>query len=360
MKIGFDARLMSVPGGIGRYCRELLLHLTLQNPDDTYIVIVKKIPHDFPARENISWIESPIHWYTWAEQYTLGKLMNRRFDINLWHIPHWNVPVSLNVNFVMTIHDFIFEEFPTHDGSLFGKITFIFNWSVWRMLLIFNLKRAQKIITVSQYVRDEIVRRYPWAASKIEVTLLGVSTLCSDNKSPTPPSPYFLMVGNSYPHKNHALVFKTFAEHPELTAHLYVVTHRDRFSEEAARQTHGDARIHFVFDAPDTELGALYNGCTALIFPSLSEGFGIPPLEAFSFGKHVIAAKTSSLPEILGDLPFWIEPNDTTALYNAIMQALSHSALNDFEHTETRKKHAAKFTWEKTALSTQNIYKKIA
>lgn len=353
MKIGFDARLMSVPGGIGRYCRELLMHLSAQNPMNTYVVLVKKIPEDFPERLNIEWIETPIHWYTIAEQLTLGRLMNRRHDIDLWHIPHWNVPYTLARPFVMTVHDFIFEEYPTHNGTSWGKLRFILNWGVWRMLLIYNLKRAQTVITVSNYVKGEIIQRFPWAARKITTIYNGVSDLTQikHSEKPSAKAPYFLLVGNSYPHKNHALVFKTLAENPDLDARIMIVTHRDRFSESAA--AHRDDRVQFVFDGTDEELATLYADCTALIFPSLSEGFGIPPLEAFMFGKPVIAAKTSCLPEILGELPFWIDPTSTTDLAAAMRTVL----LGDSGSPEARKKLAESFSWKTTALSTQKTYK---
>lgn len=360
MIIGFDARFMSVPGGLGRYCRELLIELTAQNIADTYVIIVKNIPEDFPPRTNIRWVVTPIHWYTITEQFSLGRLMNAQKDVQLWHIPHWNIPITLQKPFVMTFHDFIFEEFPTHNNTMLGMLRFKIKWLFWRAALAINLARARAIMTVSEYVRSQIVERFPHVTSKIRVTLVGLTRLPASH----PPhfavhEPFFLMVGNSYPHKNHALILRMLEIHgTDLAEHFYHLTHRDRFSEELERTIQSknlDGRVHIVFDAPDTTLAWMYEHCEALILPSLSEGFGIPPLEAFSYGKPAIVAKTSSLPEILGDHAYWFDPRDPEQLFTAIQTSKSDSTSASL----SRREHAAKFTWHTAALSTQKIYKSV-
>ncbi len=356
MTLGFDARFMSVPGGLGRYCRELLIEITAQNPSDTFVVIVKTQPHDFPARANIRWIGCAIPWYGIAEQFSLGTLMNAQRDIDLWHIPHWNVPLTLRAPFVMTFHDFIFEDFPTHDHTLKNFLRYKLKWLVWRALLKFNVHRARAIITVSNYVRDQIIARFPLAAKKITVVYPGLSRL----PDPTPPPfdithPFFLLVGNSYPHKNQAILLRLLAAHKfELPEHFYHLTHRDRFSEQLQKDIDAAGfadRIHIVFDASDTTLAWMYAHCRALIFPSFSEGFGIPPLEALSFDAPVIAARTTSLPEILGDHAHWFDPRDSEQLF-VTMQTIAANVMGG-------KNHAAKFTWRDAALSTQKIYKNV-
>lgn len=363
MTIGFDARLMSVPGGIPRYCRELLINMTELSPETQFVVIVKHIPTDFPQRKNIRWVVTDIHWYGWREQIQLGRLMNAECDVDLWHIPHWNVPFTLRRPFIMTFHDFIFEDFPTHDGSLFGRLKYFMRLLVWRMMIRRVLSRARAIITVSAYVQQRIIKRFPHVAEKTTVTHVGLTKLPPAQQPTTPIStPFFLVVGNSYPHKNHRLIFKTILEQPKLSAHWYIVTHRDRFSEanEQEVQTLGlSNRIHFLFDASDTTLAWLYEHTTALVLPSFAEGFGIPPLEALSFGKPVIVAKTTSLPEVLGDLATWFSPESSQELGTALYDALKHTTTTDRGVIERRKQHAAQFTWKQTALSTRKIYKSV-
>lgn len=363
MTIGFDARLMSVPGGIPRYCRELLINLTEVSPETQFVVIVKKIPDDFPDRTNIRWIESSIHWYGWREQINLGQLMNSQTDVDLWHIPHWNVPLTLRRPFVMTFHDFIFEDFPTHDGSLRGKLKYAARLMVWRALISATLRRARAIITVSNYVKQRLIDRFPHVAQKTTTIYCGLTQLPPAQAQETAiTTPYFLVVGNSYPHKNHGLIFKTILEQPKLGAHWYIVTHRDRFSEAHAQEvvTLGLAhRVHFLFDASDATLAWLYEHATALVLPSFAEGFGIPPLEALSFGKPAIVAKTTSLPEVLGDLATWFSPESSRELGTALCDALKHTAITDRGVIERRKQHAARFTWKQAALSTRNLYKSV-
>lgn len=358
MIIGFDARLMSVPGGLGRYASELLYELTEQNPSDFFVIIVKKIPDNFPSRQNIRWIQTDIHWYGFDEQFGLGHLMNAQKDVQLWHIPHWNVPITLQKPFVMTVHDFIFEEFPTYGNSCGSFLNYKFKWLIWRILLSINLHRAHKIITISNYVCEQILRRDPSTAKKIAVIYNGLTHL-PQATAPTynVENPFFLMVGNSYRHKNHAIILKLLKKYrAQISEHFYLLTHRDRFSE-ALEKTISDAnlsdRIHIVFDAPDGVLSWMYENCEALVFPSLSEGFGIPPLEALFHKKAVIAAKTSSLPEILGDEAFWFDPNSEDALFLAILASKKASV------GESRTAYAEKYSWAVAAKSTRNLYQSV-
>lgn len=360
MIIGFDARLMSVPGGLGRYASELLRELTEQSPSDVFVILVKKIPADFPARQNVRWVETDIHWYGFDEQIGLGRLMNAQKDVQLWHIPHWNVPITLRKPFVMTFHDFIFEEFPTYGKSFGSFLNYKLKWLIWRILLSINLYRARKIITISNYVREQILRREPSAAKKIEVIYNGLTHLpVATAPTFTAHKPFFLMVGNSYPHKNHAIVLKLLKKYrAQISEHFYLLTHRDRFSE-ALEKTISEAnlsdRIHIVFDAPDGTLSWMYENCEALIFPSLSEGFGIPPLEALSHKKAVVAAKTSSLPEILGDEAFWFDPNKEDNLFDAIRASKNESETMK----DSRAACAEKYSWAVAAKSTRNLYQSV-
>lgn len=356
MIIGFDARFMSVPGGLGRYAAELLRELVTQNPTDFFVVIVKKNPDVFATHTNIRWVETNIHWYGYDEQIRLGRLMNTQTDVQLWHIPHWNVPITLRKPFVMTFHDFIFEEFPTYGKSLSSFLNYKIKWAIWRILLAINLRRARKIITISNFVREQILRREPSVENKIEVIYNGLTHL-PPASAPTfsVQKPFFLMVGNSYPHKNHAIVLKLLKKYrAEISEHFYLLTHRDRFSE-ALEKTISDAglsdRIHIVFDASDSTLAWMYENCEALIFPSLSEGFGIPPLEALFFKKPVIAAKTSSLPEILESSATWFEPTNEDSLFDALLK--SKNQKNNGESV------LHKYSWDAAAKSTRILYQSV-
>ncbi|MCX6780614.1 MAG: glycosyltransferase family 1 protein [Candidatus Magasanikbacteria bacterium] len=362
MIIGFDARFMSVPGGIPRYCRELLIEMSELEPETGFVVLVKNIPTDFPKRVNITWIETDIHWYSLREQFSLGRLMNAQ-NVDLWHIPHWNVPFTLRTPFVMTFHDFIFEHYPTHARNWRAAILWRIKLFLWRALLGYNIFRARAVITVSNFVKNQLVTRHVWAQKKITAIHLGLSRLPQPKKPHfAVEEPFFLVVGNSYPHKNHRIVFKTALELPGQRAHWYFLTHKDRFSEQLeteAQQLGLSNRVHYAFDASDETLAWMYEHCTALVLPSQSEGFGIPPLEAFSFGKPAIVARTSSLPEILGPLAQWFSPDSSSELATTLQHTLQHASTHSAALSETRKSHASRFTWRTTALSTLKIYRNV-
>lgn len=365
MTIGFDARFLSVPGGIPRYCRELLHHLADKNPDTKYVVLVKTIPADFPKFSNLEWLVTDVPWYGWAEQFILGNIMNDRRDVDLWHIPHWNVPITLHRPFIMTVHDFIFEEFPTHDHSLTGWLKFKLKILVWRGLMAYNIRRARAIITVSDHIKKKIVNRFPAAAPKTFVTYEAPP--CAEHlppkntTSPAPHNKFFLAVGNSYPHKNYRLILNAYAADQTLVTPTIIVTHRDRFStslENEVKNRGLNHRIIFVFDSTDSLLDSLYTHAVALLFPSQEEGFGIPPLEAFSHGTPVIALKLPVLQELLSDLVWWTE-NLPLALAKNMHTAISNHTNEPISVRTARKNLAANFSWRETAFSTQKIYKNV-
>lgn len=283
--------------------------------------------------------------------------MNSQRDVDLWHIPHWNVPLLLLAPFVMTIHDFIAEQYPTHNGVLDRFVIYHLKRAVWRLLLWRNVRRARGIITVSHTVRDELVRRFPSAAQKTVVIHNGVSLPPAPAQTPPPTHPFFLIVGNSYPHKNHDLVFRAFAQcaATDQNTHLYVITHEDRFSRAAADAVARGAaadRIHFLFNASDGELAYRYHHALALIFPSLTEGFGIPPLEALQAGTPVFAVRNTINTEILNDFAQWIDPDD----HNALAQHLCNFVAEPARATAAAQQHAFQFTWDRVAVRTMEVY----
>ncbi len=352
MFLGIDGRFMRVPGGLGRYTRELITHLAGQSPQDHFTVLVLPETPNLPTMRNVEYIEVAIPWYGIAEQIKLGLIMNRMTRVETWFIPHWNVPLFLFQPFVFTIHDFIFEEFPTYSPGRWNKINFFIKWGIWRMLLGWNVQRTKGIITVSEFVKKGVIERFPWAASKTVAIYPGVSAPLPSNAS-TPAAPFFMMVGNSYPHKNQTLLFAAYAAHPEFTTETIIFTHQDRFSEQlAARNT--DSRIKIVFDAPDEIICAHYAAAAALIFPSRAEGFGFPPLEALSYGTPAIVAHTSVMPEILKDNVTWVSPDDSEELFAAMKRILTLPKPGD-----AGKKFAATFQWKNAALSTRNFLQKV-
>jgi glycosyltransferase involved in cell wall biosynthesis len=106
-----------------------------------------------------------------------------------------------------------------------------------------------------------------------------------------------------------------------------------------------------VFDASDTTLAWMYENCKALVFPSLSEGFGIPPLEALSYKKPVVAAKTSSIPEILGDEACWFDPTNEVTLFEALLNVDKQKVFNESV--------LKKYSWTVAAKSTRNLYQSV-
>ncbi|MCR4314316.1 MAG: glycosyltransferase family 4 protein [Candidatus Uhrbacteria bacterium] len=354
MRIGIDARMLGPNvggGGLGRYVEELVHELGQLDHKNRYVLFLKKkgqwvepavAPADnvgAMAGEEVEKRIADVHWYTIKEQLLMPRLIDRE-KLDLIHFPHWNVPLLLRTPFVVTIHDLILLEEP-RSAKVTTRHPFIFFLKRigYRIVLKSALKRARAIITVSQYTKSSILRHFPWVPSeKIHVVYEGLTNL--SHLSTFPPShlsssPYFLYVGNAYPHKNLESLLHAFSFfhklHPEV--HLILAGRDDIFYERLKKELEeidvAPETVAFVMNPSDTELANLYRGATLYLFPSRSEGFGLPPLEAMSFGIPVAAARRTSLPEILGDAALWFDPDSIEEMVDAMETALTDKALRD-------------------------------
>ncbi|KKW33411.1 MAG: Glycosyl transferase family protein [Candidatus Uhrbacteria bacterium GW2011_GWA2_52_8d] len=296
------------------------------------------------------------HWYTLKEQIIAPHIIDRE-HLDLVHFPHWNVPLLLRTPFIVTIHDLILLEEPrSAKVTTRHPLVFFLKRLAYRNVLRSSLKRSRAIIAVSQYTKSSILTHFPWVpAEKIHVVYEGLTNL---HQTPPclplsrggelevpPPSqggarggrvrPYFLYVGNAYPHKNLESLLHAFSFfhklHPDVR--LVLAGRNDIFYErlkkELAQIDVAPEAVEFTLNPSDADLANLYRGATLYLFPSRSEGFGLPPLEAMSFGVPVAAARRTSLPEILGDAALWFNPDDIQEMVSVMETALVNNPLRD-------------------------------
>lgn len=227
-----------------------------------------------------------------------------------------------------------------------------------------QLARADKIIAVSEFSKQEILRFFPVDERKIEVIHLGTAFSQHWSYVPAVPGayPYLLYVGKRGLYKNFEGFFgaiqPVLRQHPNL--HL-VCAGGGTFStdEQESFQASGfGQRVHYR-SITDSSLYELYHQAEAFVFPSLNEGFGIPVLEAFSAGCPAILSNCSSLPEVGADAAVYFDPEQADSITNAIEKVLTDSGLRQ----EMRRKgtqRLAQFSWTKTAAQTQRLYQQLS
>ncbi len=370
MRIGIDARFYGPRvggGGLGRYVAELVTHLQEIDQKNQYVLFLRKDNfHECRiTNKNFSKQLVDIPWYTLEEQMKMPGVVARS-QVDFMHYPHWNVPIFSKVPFIVTVHDLIMLELPRSSRvSTRSPIVYGFKHAGFRMTLESAIHRSRHILTVSKYTKQSILKHFgvkqdeitvilngvipPREARSVSLTALGVY------------QPYFLYVGNAYPHKNIEMMMHAFAQfhenHPYVQ--LVIAGRRDVFSQRLEKEADelglkGEA-VRFIDLPTDEELAALYKNANLFIFPSRIEGFGIPPLEAMSYGTPVAAAKTSSIPEVCKHAAHYFEPDDIEALAELMRQAADEPERFD-QSTKDGFKVAESYTWRETAKQTLEVY----
>lgn len=368
MRIGIDARFHgSVGKGLGRYTEKLIEHLEkIAPPEDEFFIFLRKENYDeyLPTSGSFHKVLADYPWYGWSEQVLFPFLL-RRYKLDLVHFPHFNVPLCYGGPFVVTIHDLILLRYPTVRNTTRTPILYRLKFLAYRLTIASAVRRARVIITVSRFTEGDIVREYPSAAGKVLVTYEGCDIGGKSSGKEGDPasvptrdilSPYFLYVGNAYPHKNLEIFIALARRFPAIR--FVLVGKEDFFYRRfaCAVEESGTDNIVFAGYLTDSELVALYRGATGYVFPSLYEGFGLPPLEAMRFGIPVVASSRGSLPEVLGDAALYADPENPDEFADRIGAILSDDSLRE---TLSRKglSRSGKFRWEDMAKASLAAYR---
>ena len=362
MRIGIDARFYgSVGKGLGRYTERLVHELEKIDTENTYFIFL--CPENFdeyqPTSLNFTKVLTRSHWYSIAEQLVYPwQLYAKRLD--LMHFPHFNVPLLYRGSLIMTLHDLILFHYPTEKATTKSSWQYWLKFHLYRFVLAQALHHAKRIITVSNFTKKDIEQNYPGVSSKIVVTKEATEAFCyctSESSSRAILKPYVLYVGNAYPHKN-LEIFLSVAKHfPDYE--FVLVGKEDFFYKRLMEQirTQSIENIVLVGYVSDQELGGLYRYASAYVFPSLYEGFGLPPLEAMQYGTPVLASNRGSLPEILGEAALYFDPEKEDELCAQLDRLIRDDQLRQ----SLRQKgfaQVARYSWVRMAEQTLQEYQK--
>jgi glycosyltransferase involved in cell wall biosynthesis len=359
--------------GLGRYARTLAEHLLAQDRTNEYLAFAYG---RFPpvalsaALRALPRANVPLDARLWRMgvwlAYALGVSLDRMLPhADLFHATEHLLPPLKNAKTVFTLHDLIFQLFPEYHLPLN-------RWFLTNAMPHF-LRRADAIVAVSECTKRDAIRFYDLSPEKITVIYEGVNPALHPVDDPNliaqararfaKNQPFVLFVSTIEPRKNiPALVDALRVLRARGLTHRLLIAGRKGWLYQGVfdhvKQTGMESAVDFLGYVPDDDLPGLFAACDAFVFPSLYEGFGLPPLEAMACGAPVVCSNTSSLPEVVGDAALLVNPHDVGDIAAAVERVITDATLR----AELRARglaQAANFSWERAARETIGIYKTV-
>lgn len=372
MRIAIDATVATKQlGGISEYARSLLVGLSQLSDQPEYYLLrfgrnqaaLRELPplpknfHDIHVRLPQRLVDASWHLFG-------APKINRWLpDCDLFFMPHFLLPAGEFPRLVVAVHDVLFldhaEWFLPQDVARFTR------------RLQAAVRRADHIVTASEASKDSLIRHRLAPAHRITAIPLGVDLLPAPDEASRSvrakyqlPEHYLLYIGTLEPRKNILRQLESYAQLRQagLDQPFVLAGRRGWLGqelEETIRRFDLGSSVIFTGDFPREDKAGLLSGASVFLFPSLAEGFGIPPLEAMAAGVPVVTSNVSSLPEVVGDAALQVDPRDTAAIASAIQSILDDPKLAAHLRRAGQQR-ARRFSWRQTAAATADIFKKVA
>jgi len=368
MKIGIDARMLSSHFGIGRYIQQLILQLQKIDSENDYLIFLRQDNFAELKIENdrFTKVLADVPWYTMEEQKIFLKILEDN-PVDLMHFPHWNVPYFYKKPFVITIHDLTMYHYGRPEASTLGNLKFWFKDKAHRTLIKHLVKEAKHIIATSQFTAQDIVKTLGVPPEKITVTYQAPFKIESHLELPENvlqkfgiSKKFVLYVGAAYPHKNLDKLLESwqiFNEENSQDYELVLVGKDSYFYQKLKEKFANVTNVVFTGLVEDIDLIELYKKASVFVFPSLYEGFGLPPLEASQCGLPVVASSSSCLPEVLGESALYFDPLNQEQIAQVLYIALTDENVRS-ELKYHARENLQRFSSEKLAVVTKGIYER--
>lgn len=352
--ITIDARWLNT-SGMGTYLRNTLPGVIEAFPDIEFCLLGGKsvlAALEGLNRNNVRMVEAKAPMYSLSEQLELKRIIPK--ETRLFWATHYNIPLLYRGKMLVTVYDLFHWAMPDMVGGLHKRLYAKIMFRAVR-------RRAAAIITISRFTKDELIRFTGEGKQPIYPIHLGVA----DAWFHIPPSArpytnkYILYVGNVKPHKNLSALVKAFGSICDKIPHdLVIVGKKEGFitgdeivANEAARL---GSRVQFTGYVDDEKLRQYFAHAEALVFPSLYEGFGLPPLEAMAAGCPVLVSTAASLPEVCGDAVCYCDPYRTEDVASKLLELLTDEYLRE-EFRRKGYERARTFTWERCVSQTCDV-----
>jgi glycosyltransferase involved in cell wall biosynthesis len=364
MRVAIDARTLGSPKtGDRTYCLNLLRGMAAVRPEGEFLLYTERetgLPEELPPNFRQVVLKAPQRglWTPWSLPRDLG-----RRGADLLHV-QYIIPPSAPCPIITTIHDISFRRHP--------------EWFPLKHRLLLNFlipmaaRNAAQVITGSEYSRADLIDAFDLPPEKVTVTPYAADPIYRpiDREAAKRAvsqrfglrGPFVLAVGVLQPRKNLPRLIRAFGRIAKEVPHALALVGKPGWAHEelqqAATASGLGSRLKFTGYVPDADLPFLYNAADLFVYPSLLEGFGFCALEAMACGTPVITSNVTSLPEVVGDAALMVEPTDGDALAGAIRQALTDEPLRE-RLREAGFARAARFSWERTAAETLDVYRKV-
>lgn len=373
MKVAIDIRRVR-DFGVGTYTRNLIATLARLDRENTYTLV--GTPDDWlelsPLPENFSLLDFDRSRPGLGHDLRLAWAL-RRLKIQLWHTPYLATPWLLPCPHLMTVHDTAeFFDLGADGLSLADLLRF--------RRVRTALRRARRIFSVSQSTRRDLQRLFAVPGEKIEVIYNALDTRLA--RTPTAEEvtrtlgrhqvegPYLLYAGSVRPHKNLPRLIEAFAivkddlRADPRYAGLKLLIIGDELSQHpqlrrAVIKSRTQTDVRFLGFVDPATLSVFYARAAAFVFPSLHEGFGLPPLEAMAQGTPVVSSNVTALPEVLGEAALYVNPENVFDISRGIRQLLLDDKLRAWLGEQGRAQ-VAKFSWEKSVARVLAVYRETA
>lgn len=359
-KIVIDARESGT--STGRYIDKLIEHLhKLEHGEHAIIILTSAERTDFFANiaPNFTVLQTPFKEFTFDEQIGFRRQL-AGLEADLVHFGMVQQPVLYHGRVVTTMHDLTTARFKNPDKN---PLVFTLKQQVYKWVIKKAARKSVEILTPTQYVKDDVVAFTRIKPDKVHVTYEAADFI-ADKPVPVPSAEgkqFVMYVGRPTPHKNLGRLIDAFAlmqkSRPEL--HLVLAGKKDvNYEGHAAEvKAKGISNVIFTDFISDAQLRWLYEHCSAYVFPSLSEGFGLPGMEAMVHGAPVVSSNATCLPEVYGDAAYYFDPLNVEEMAAKIGEVVDDPILRE-DLCEHGKKQAKKYSWDKMAKETLAVYKR--
>ena len=369
MRIAIDVRKLH-DFGVGTYLRNLVGELARLDHDTEYVLLCRRDDLGLESKlgENFRTVADPSGQYSIGEQITIPINVGRAAP-DLFHTPHYVLPPLTPCRSIVTIHDCIHLVFPQYLSSRLAH-------AYARAVFWTAAHRASRILTVSEASKQDILRFFRIPDDKVTVIYNAIAKHFFEAPPPEEiarvreryqlDGRFVMYAGNVKPHKNLDRLIEAFGLLRQDTDHkdLRLLISGSEISRYATlrRSVHRynlHQHVRFLGYQSEKTLAALYRLADVFVFPSLYEGFGLPPLEAMASGTPVVVSNVSSLPEIVGDAGVLVNPYDAESIADGMRQVLDDGALSQ-DLTTRGLARARSFSWPASVKRIREIYSEVA
>ncbi|MBU0572164.1 glycosyltransferase family 4 protein [Patescibacteria group bacterium] len=370
MKILIDARLYGLENaGLGRYLVNLIDELANIDKKNRYVLLLrKKYFKELSVPENWEKVLVDFRHYSFIEQIRLPRIISKHKP-SITHFPHFNVPVFFKGKYIVTIHDILMHKQKGRNTTTLSAPLYYLKKIGYHRVFRKAVCGSEKIIVPSNFVKKELIDYYGLEKSKITVTYEGVDTnIVSKGKKENIfkkyniSSPYFIYAGNAYPHKNLKRVVEAMVllnEEVDKKVLFVMTSARNVFTKklrETIKKAKADKYIKLLGFVPDHDLGVLFKHSTAFIFPSLSEGFGLPGMEAIRAGTLVLASDIPVFKEVYKDSVSYFNPFDFSSMTKAMKNTMAMSIKEREKRIAINQNYIKRYSWATMAKQTLKVY----